>query len=366
MTQVQRDSGTVNARIVYWGIEGSGKSTNLRAIHAKLRPDHRGELQTHATRLDPTVTYEVLPIELGDVSGVRTRIEVMAVPGAPEQAPTRKQLLDRVDGIVFVVDADPARIDENLASFDELRRALSAYGRSLEQVPLVVQYNKCDRSGPYALEELHRKLDLRGAAAFEAVASEGTAVLPTLTTISKRVMRVLRDHGPGLAPAATAPPPPAAVPPPAAAAPPAAEAVPLATPLRPAPARPAPAAPPGPRRAATPLPPPEPFELEPPAPFPAPAAPAPSLEDAIAAEAAHPQSARIAETAAVTRAALEGLDRTEVVTSEAPGALTLESAGQARVLGPRTLRLPLVLRDAEGRRQTLSLTLELRPDEDEA
>jgi mutual gliding-motility protein MglA len=336
MTQVQRDSGTVNARIIYWGIEGAGKSTNLRAIHAKLRPDHRGDLQIHATRLDPTVTYEVLPIELGDVSGVRTRIEVMAVPGAPEQAPTRKQLLDRVDGVVFVVDAQPDRIDANLASFDELRRTLSAYGRSLEQVPLVVQYNKCDRSGPYALEELHRKLDLRGAAAFEAVASEGTAVLPTLTTISKRVMRVLRDQAQLPLPAAT------------------------------------PAAPAAPARAAAPAPAalaPEPLPLEP-----SPVALEPeeavlepsNLEDAIAVEAFHPQSARIAETAAGARAALEGLDRTEVVTSEAPGTLTLESAGQARVLGPRTLRLPLVLRDAEGRRQTLSLTLELRADEDES
>jgi len=336
MTQVQRDSGTVNARIIYWGIEGAGKSTNLRAIHAKLRPDHRGDLQIHATRLDPTVTYEVLPIELGDVSGVRTRIEVMAVPGAPEQAPTRKQLLDRVDGVVFVVDAQPDRIDANLASFDELRRTLSAYGRSLEQVPLVVQYNKCDRSGPYALEELHRKLDLRGAAAFEAVASEGTAVLPTLTTISKRVMRVLRDQVPVPLPAA------------------------------------APAAPAAPARAAAPAPAalaPEPLPLEP-----SPVALEPeeavlepsSLEDAMAVEAFHPQSARIAETAAGARAALEGLDRTELVTSETPGTLTLESAGQARVLGPRTLRLPLVLRDAEGRRQTLSLTLELRPDEDES
>lgn len=361
MTQAQRDSGTVNARIVYWGIEGAGKSTNLRAIHAKLRPDHRGELQTHATRLDPTVTYEVLPIELGDVGGVRTRIEVMTVPGAPEQAPTRKQLLDCVDGIVFVVDADPERIDENLASFDELRRSLGAYGRSLEQVPLVVQYNKCDRSGPYALEELHRKLDLRGAAAFEAVAREGTAVLPTLTTISKRVMRVLRDRASALPPA-PAPAAPAPRPGPLAAAP---------APIAPAP-RPAPAPDPSlaPRRAAPPLPPPQPFDLEPP-PLPhgaeaAPLLPAATLEDAIAAEAVDPESARIAETAAGARAALEGLDRTEVVTSAAPGALTLESAGEARVLGPRTLRLPLVLRDAEGRRQTLSLTLEIRPDEDDA
>ena len=64
MAEVNRDSGTVNARILYWGVEGGGKSTNLRVIHQKLRPDHRGDLQTRRTRLDPTVTYEVLPIEL--------------------------------------------------------------------------------------------------------------------------------------------------------------------------------------------------------------------------------------------------------------------------------------------------------------
>jgi len=344
MAQVQRDSGTVNARILYWGVDGAGKSTNLRMIHARLRPDHRGELQVHATRLDPTVTFEVLPIELGDVGGVRTRIEVMAVPGAPEQAPTRKQLLDRVDGIVFVVDAQPERIDDNLASFDELRRALGAYGRSLDQVPLVLQYNKCDLSGPYALEELHRKLDLRGAAAFEAVASEGTAVLTTLTTISKRVMRVLRERAPAVPPA----PGPAAPPPDAAPRPAAAEPAPAAPALRPAaPAPPLrPAAPP--RAPAVPAPAPE----------------RPTLEDAIAAEAVHPQSRRIAETTAFARDALEGGGAAAAVTSAADAALTLESAGQARVVGPRSLRLPIVLRDGAGRRVSVSLTLELGQDED--
>ena len=46
----------VNARIVYWGVEGAGKRTNLRVIHAKLRADHRGELRELPTRIDPTVT----------------------------------------------------------------------------------------------------------------------------------------------------------------------------------------------------------------------------------------------------------------------------------------------------------------------
>jgi signal recognition particle receptor subunit beta len=327
MAEVNRKAGTVNARIVYWGVEGSGKSTNLRAIHQKLRPDHRGELQVRGTRLDPSVTYELLPIELGDVGGQRTRIEIVTMPGAPDQAPTRKQLLDRVDGIVLVVDARPERLDDNVAGFEELRGALAAYGRSLEQVPLVIQYNKCDLSDPFALEQLHKKLDVRGAAAFEAVASEGTAVLQTLTTISKRVMRVLKETA---AARAAAPPP-------------------------------APAAAPAARRDPAPR-------------------PALGLEAAVAAEARHPLAARAAETAAAASAVLaapddvlRGLAGAEpaeaILTAESlddePGAMSIESVGEARAVGPRAVRVPLVLRDERGRRHGLQLTFEIAPEPSE-
>ena len=123
----------VNARIVYWGIAGAGKRTNLRVIHAKLRPDHRGELRELPTRLDPTVTYCMLPIELGEVSGVRTRIQVVTAPSGPEQAPTRKQLLDRVDGVVFVVDArrgSPLREPRVLRGAARGARRLRAHARA--------------------------------------------------------------------------------------------------------------------------------------------------------------------------------------------------------------------------------------------
>ena len=166
MAEARLDPGSdrreVNARIVYWGAAGAGKATNLRAIHRKLRPDHRGKLEAVPTRLDPSVCSHRLPIELGEIAGVKTRIQIIAVPGGPEQAPTRKQLLDRVDGIVFVVDARRERIDDNVAALEELRGALAAYGRALESVPLVVQYNRQDQSDPFVLEELHRKLDVQG------------------------------------------------------------------------------------------------------------------------------------------------------------------------------------------------------------
>jgi signal recognition particle receptor subunit beta len=339
MSEFGQGAGQVNARIVYWGVEGAGKLTNLRVIHSKLRPDHRGDLRSVPTRLDPTVTYAVLPIELGQIGGFRTRIQVVAVPGAPEHAVTRKQLLDQVDGIVFVVDTSRERIDENLASFDELRGALAAYGRALEEVPLVIQYNKRDRSDPYALEELHRKLSLQGVAAFEAAAAQGTAVLQTLTTISKRVIRHLRGQADAQAEAAGG------------------RAKPLADPelrvAEPPPLRNLDTAAGAPRGAQT--------------------APASSFEPVRPSPAEEPEAA-IAETAAAAQALFEptfagaaAVVGAEGLQPEGAAQLVVDWVGRATQTGPRAVRVPLVLRDGEGRRLALDLTLDLdlRPAEDD-
>ena len=311
MPEVSRDKVEVNARIVYWGCEGAGKSQNLRSAFAKLRPDHRGEIKQVPTRIDPTVGYEVLPISLGEIAGVRTQLEMIAVPGHREQIPTRKQLLDQVDGIVFVTDARAERAEANLASLRELRQALAAYGRRLEQLPLVVQYNKRDLADPYAIEDLHRNLGLGSHPVFEAVATQGTGVLQTLSTISKRVIRALRDQGPAPGPAA-------------------------------------------PARA------PEP----PPAP-PAPTTPAERMERAMLAEAAHPEAAAVAEARQSAEALLARGWETGSGEIERPSGvrigpdLTIVSVGEAVRSGDRELVVPLVLGDASGRTSTLLLTLRL-------
>jgi len=181
-----------NARILLWGIAGSGKTTTLETIHAKLRDDLRGDLRREPTRLDPTVHYEALPITLGEIAGVGTQIEMIAVPGAEDQEMTRKQLLDEIDGIVLVLDCSPERIRDNGPAIEELRQSLAAYGRRLDAFPIVLQYNKRDVADPFAIEDLHRQIGLDQAAVFETIATTGHGILPTLTTISKHVVRARR------------------------------------------------------------------------------------------------------------------------------------------------------------------------------
>ena len=179
-------SEKVHARILLWGIEGAGKATSLATIHAKLHSESRGEIHYEPTAIDSTVQYPSLAIALGKVGGVDCRIELIVVPNGSEQAITRKQLLNAVDGIVLVLDASPDRIGANSESIEELRTQLAAYGRRLEDCPVVLQYNKRDVADPFAIEDLHRQIGLDQAAVFETIATTGHGILPTLTTISSR------------------------------------------------------------------------------------------------------------------------------------------------------------------------------------
>lgn len=320
------------ARIVLWGIEGAGKSTTLRTIHARLRPESRGELVRLPSRLDPTIFAESLSISLGDLGGRPMQIEVVAVPGAEDQVMTRKQLLDRVDGVILVLDCSPERIDANHAAIEELERSLADYGQRLDSLPIVLQYNKRDVADPFAIESLHRRIGLRDAAVFETIATTGHGVLPTLTTISKHVIRLRRDG-------TTAGGSPAR---PAAETTTATGASTRAT----SPAIGASAAPTSaPRRAAEPAP----HEI---------------LEAGILAEAGEDaRGAGLALDFDRTTQPDWGSVQRELEKSEAPlgEALRIVSAGQASVAVDGTLRLPLVLGDRSG--QTRSVVLQLRLDD---
>jgi hypothetical protein len=190
MGTADREAHEIHGRVVYFGPTGAGKSANLRFIQRKLKREHRGELKKKIAR-DGATTYDVLPVSLGAVRGYKTSIEISTVPGSPQAAALRRELLKDVDGIVFVADLRPERHDATLASAAELRQHLSAQGRKIEDVPLVLQYNRRDQVDENAVERLHRKLGIKGAC-FEAVASEGTGVLQTLTTLSKLVLAELR------------------------------------------------------------------------------------------------------------------------------------------------------------------------------
>ena len=141
MAQVDFAERQLTLKLVYYGPPLSGKTSNLRALHAKVDKLNRGRLMTLDTRDDRTLFFDLLPIFFR-TSSFSFRIKVYTVPGQPVHEATRKVVLAGADGVVFVADSQPDQREANRASWQNLIANLDAF--ALDRIPIVVQYNKRD------------------------------------------------------------------------------------------------------------------------------------------------------------------------------------------------------------------------------
>lgn len=204
------------AKIVYYGPGLCGKTTNLHHIYGRTSPGSRGEMVSLETETDRTLFFDLLPLDVGVIGGFKTRVQLYTVPGQVFYNTTRKLVLKGVDGIVFVADSQRAMKEANVESLGNLRTNLAEIGVKLDELPLVLQYNKRDLSNILAVEELQETLNPnRLFENYEACAVLGQGVFETLKAVSRLTLRSLKkrmlgEERPSRAPIAAAPPSPPA------------------------------------------------------------------------------------------------------------------------------------------------------------
>lgn len=196
MVQINFARREIGCKIVYYGPGLSGKTTNLELIHKKVPDMSKGQMTSIATEGDRTLFFDLLPLDLGEVAGMKTKLQLYTVPGQIYYNSTRKLVLQGADGVVFVADSGKDRMADNKESFDNLLVNLKEYGLDPSALPLVLQYNKRDLPNPVAVEELNSSLNTFNAPYFEAVAVKGEGVMPTLKAISKLVIEKLNKDLP--------------------------------------------------------------------------------------------------------------------------------------------------------------------------
>jgi signal recognition particle receptor subunit beta len=185
----------INAKLVYYGAGLSGKTTNLESIYEAVPESSRGKMVSMKTQSDRTLFFDLLPLDLGEIMGFKTRFLLYTVPGQVFYNATRKLVLKGADAIVFVADSEVGKMEENKESISNLRANLLEYGVNLDQMSWVIQYNKRDLPNVYTLEELNAELNPGGRVPFfEAVAKDGKGVFETFRGISHLLMeKVTRD-----------------------------------------------------------------------------------------------------------------------------------------------------------------------------
>jgi signal recognition particle receptor subunit beta len=122
----------------------SGKTTNLIHLHDVLRPDLKGEIMTMETQGDRTLFFDLLPLGFRAASGLLVKFKLFTVPGQVAHDGTRKAVLSRADGVVFVADSQRNQVLNNAESFENLAENAARVGLDFDALPLVVQFNKRD------------------------------------------------------------------------------------------------------------------------------------------------------------------------------------------------------------------------------
>jgi signal recognition particle receptor subunit beta len=149
---------TFQLKIVYWGPGESGKTTNYKMIlnHFKSKKLNKG-IQI-ATSDERTLWNDTGFINFQfkvDMMNYDLIIQIVTCTGQERFLSTREYVIGGADGIIFVGDSDPKKMDENIRSYNELLAFIAD-----KKIPWLIQLNKRDLENAIPVEEFKRKLNL--------------------------------------------------------------------------------------------------------------------------------------------------------------------------------------------------------------
>ncbi|CAN5626295.1 GTPase domain-containing protein [soil metagenome] len=193
MPIVNHAAREITCKIVYCGPGGSGKTSNLLHVYSELPEDRKGKMMSLATEADRTLFFDFLPLDLGEIAGFSTRLQLYTVPGQVFYEATRRLVLEGADGVVFVADSRTRQLEDNIESLQDLHANLSMHDVDARRLPIVLQYNKRDLPANEIMpvDDLDDILNFRDVPSFPADAIRGTGVFESLRAISQLVFQRL-------------------------------------------------------------------------------------------------------------------------------------------------------------------------------
>lgn len=189
--QLNHAQRELTLKIVYYGPGLSGKTTNLRHLHARASPEVRGRLLTVETHDDRTLFFDLLPVFFSTSAGFKVKVKLFTVPGQVIHNATRRIVLQGADAVVFIADSRHSATAENNAYWRNLQDNMKENGLDVEQVPVVIQFNKRDLPDARTEAELEEARKRGGEEVVGAVALRGEGVLETFHAVARAAYRRL-------------------------------------------------------------------------------------------------------------------------------------------------------------------------------
>jgi hypothetical protein len=187
MAEFDEQGGKLTLKLVYYGPALSGKTTNLMRLHDMIRPELKGEMMVLETKNDRTLFFDLLPLGITAPSGLLIKLKLFTVPGQVAHDSTRKAVLSRADGVVFVADSQRSQSINSAQSFENLADNVARVGIDFDALPVVVQFNKRDLQDIQSEDEILERWSQTPWPVVFSSAVRGDGIVATFRTLLQKV-----------------------------------------------------------------------------------------------------------------------------------------------------------------------------------
>ena len=183
----------IHCKVIYYGSQGAGKTTNIQWIQRNTT-DQKLELLSIPLQTNATTFFDFLPLSAGSIRGFKLRFHLYSLPGNSLFETSQKLLLKGLDGIVFVADSENGKLQSNINSLNTLKSQLEEIGMDINKIPMAIQYNKRDLKNIHSITQMRTELNLHNHPDFSASANTGESVFETLKTLLKLIIATLKGN----------------------------------------------------------------------------------------------------------------------------------------------------------------------------
>ena len=183
-----KDEYIIQFKIVYWGPGESGKTTNFLRLKEKfslLKISNGYSIDTTDGR---TLWHDSIFFTFNlQIKGKKYNIitQITTCTGQERFLSTREYVIDGADGVIFVGDSCPDKIEQNKRSYREL---ISFVNRN--NIPIVIQLNKRDLPDAISLKNFKKHLGLPN---LDKNADGTPIVYETIALEGENVVRIFED-----------------------------------------------------------------------------------------------------------------------------------------------------------------------------
>lgn len=177
---------TLSIKIVYFGPAFSGKTSSIKALFTQFG---RGDaVYSIESTIDRTLFFDYGTVTFQNEEW-KLKLHIYTTTGQDFYLITRLTTLRAVDGVIFVIDSDRDAFDRNVISWREL---LSYFSEWIEEIPLIVAFNKQDLDEKFDPQDFLREINYSKYKKMDVkytIAIEGIGILDCFEDILKLILQ---------------------------------------------------------------------------------------------------------------------------------------------------------------------------------